>query len=180
MTMDVRWKIPSEMASAVPWFTPGISVAEGKLLLEQLAEANKKQDDTEQRWTFDHPELLQLPKECHGSVLVHGHRFGLVRFKQLLLACNGPRWANLPQARVAEIVDKACAEYLSDKRESSSPPLSEIITGLKQKKEDLVSITSSELEAYLAGKMTMYTKNFSEESQAAASYALFMVHRHIK
>ncbi|KAL3134546.1 hypothetical protein ABBQ38_006387 [Trebouxia sp. C0009 RCD-2024] len=88
------------MADAVPRFTPGISVADAHFMLRQLAEANLKPDETEQRWTFKHPELLELPAECRSSLLVHGHRAGIVRFKKLLLACNGARWANMSVATV--------------------------------------------------------------------------------
>jgi len=178
--VEVRAKIPPDMAGAVPWFTPGISVADAHFMLSQLAEANLKPDETEQRWTFKHPELLELPAECRSSLLVHGHRVGVVRFKKLLLACNGARWANLPAVTVKEIVDKACVEWPSEKQGYPSPRvLAEITTELRQKKNDLCSITSEELEAYLASKMKLYTKHCSEESKAAQSYVIFMAHRRI-
>ena len=34
-------------------------VADGKFLLEQLDVANRQPDETEQHWTFNHPELLE-------------------------------------------------------------------------------------------------------------------------
>lgn len=177
--MEVRARIPIGMADAVPRFTPGISVADAHFMLRQLAEANLKPDETEQRWTFKHPELLELPAECRSSLLVHGHRAGIVRFKKLLLACNGARWANISVATVKEIVDRACVERPFGKQAYPSPVPAKILTELRQKRNDLCSITSQELEAYLTSKMKLYTKHCSEESKAALSYVVFMADRRI-
>ena len=175
--MDFCASIPPEMADAVPWFDPGSSVADAQFMLSQLAEANLKPDKTEQHWTFNQPDLLELPEECHSSLLVHGHRLGVVRFKKLLLACNGARWANLPIATVKEIVDTACGQWPA--ANLGTPLLNEVAKQLKHKKHDLCSVTNQELEAYLASKMKLYTKHCSVESKAAQVYVMFMAHRRV-
>ena len=37
--MEVRVKMPPDIAGALPWFTPGISVADAHFMLSQLASA---------------------------------------------------------------------------------------------------------------------------------------------
>ena len=175
--MEFRASIPLEMADAVPWFNPGISVADAHFMLRQLAEANLKPDKTEQHWTFNQPDLLELPEECRVSLLVHGHRLGVVRFKKLLLACNGACWANISVATVKEIVDNACAQWPAEN--PGYPLLTEVAKQLKQKKHDLCSVTNEQLEAYSASKTKLYTKHCSDESKAAQNYVKFMAHRRI-
>ena len=64
-----------------------------------FAASNKRLDETEEsQWRFEHPDLSGLPSLCQKSLLVHGHREGLVRFKKLIFACNGMKWALLTQA----------------------------------------------------------------------------------
>ncbi|KAL3162776.1 hypothetical protein ABBQ38_008594 [Trebouxia sp. C0009 RCD-2024] len=75
-------------------------------------------------------------------------------------------------ATVKEIVDRACVERPFGKQAYPDPVPAKVFTELRQKRNDLCSITSQELEAYWTSKMKFYMKHCSEESKAALSYVV--------
>ena len=60
-------------------------------ILRDFERAHTPPDSTEP--VFEHVDILELPEECRASVLVHGHRVGLVRFAKIKLACQGGSYA---------------------------------------------------------------------------------------
>ena len=152
-----------------------------------MAKSNEPPDETEQQWRFEHPRLSDLPSLCQKSLLVHGHRVELVRFRKLLHACNGMQLASLePASEVDSILDKTVGKFKASSKEEAETYV-ESMAGLISKKEDLLSQEHAPpaddmqaYEEYLHQKYARLKAIFAEESQAAVLYVQLMLPHQIK
>ena len=147
--------------------------------------SNKRPDETESQWRFEHPGLSDLPSLCQKSLLVHGHREGLVRFKKLLFACNGMKWALLNPASEVNVIVQKALDNLRQPGVTSS--YVKAVAELMDKHEWLLSDknapSTDDVQAHAEYLRLQYAKLveiFAEESKAAVLYAEFMLPRQIK
>lgn len=179
-------ELSPELHEIVPQCHPGMTVPAAMAFAMDRAEANKRPDKTECQSSFAHPDLADLPALCQTSLLVHGHREGLVRFRKLLFACKGFRWAFLEEPSEVNAITEAAFEKLRSTSREQADTYVKAMAELYRKKEDLLSTKDAppmdDVQAYsryLCQKQAKVETVFAEESQAAALYVQFMLPRRI-
>lgn len=156
---------------------PGMTKDEAIAMVVEFGEATKRPDETEREWRFASTPLSDLPPLCRKSLLVHGHREGLVRFKKLF-ACKAANYAVLqPPSEVLAIVDKVTARLQAAYDDDLKTAAAELV----KKRELLCSKAGldTEDEAILEQALVNMKVIFTEESQAAVLYTDFMLPRRI-
>ena len=181
---------PADVSSIVPWLSDDLTHAEIFIKLREYDEANKRPDGSQEQFRFSHPELLELPEKCQYSLLVHGHRTGLVRFEKLLWTFNGYTYSHLtPCTEATEIVERVQKLHADTAgvTKAADARMADILQKLTKKMKNLVSTIGmpdskdvKALEGFMSFKQEVQEEIYLEECQAAAAYVTFMLPRQIK